>query len=834
MKRNNTFIRPSSANKLGSLDEETSYSKSPSVLSDPGVEMKCVWCLNGSYDEIDYIEELLSDKSKMLAGKLGIGIRNRFDEPECEHCLERREVKRENGYVVGNVLEYVCSESKMDEDKNTLNEEMSEKNDAKEFDVTTVNKILESVDEISRKDMGDQSMDEISRKNVEEQSVNGLGQENILIISPNDISSISNVNVSEDKLPTKNGTVNDFDKDEKVIKEIIERMYNPDLYYQNKENNLNVGNSSQESNLETTGDVYFDAENNDSDILKTVRIGNEAEENNAEIINPPETLMGFIEPLLQREDDLLYNSECMSVPTDQTIEEQSGKPLSADSKNVKSNTNDTYIEIIKNLPDDTKSLTAVLDEINEELKQTNDLSLQAKINSKDSEKPEYSSITVDEILNNYVSENRIDSSSITNDIQIDVTKNVVDSSLITLKSNEVDDKGSYKTIKPTEENVNVRLVLKNPNDSAPGILKEENLDLSENEISPIKISYFNSENGKICYMNNENQIDVLDNTETENIAPYLPIDTEKNKTSLISPKHMQKIIKKHNCDVPVHRYIVKDDSLVTQVIEESEIQSALDDISFSSSTSAPISPTQIKKNDDEYDEVKEIYKIAEERVQLEPYYEDIPKSPNYIKRYVLPAKEEISFIDEAISINGLKNNILIGLIEKKSATGTFKANWFQLKNTILTCYNGDELPIINDLHPSFTNGEIISPRDNKFYLTKKYEVDINKCKLRFNLNTLMRKSIYSRIKAFIKQQKENQKIFIDDLTLMNALECGNEFEIIFRDRFKNDTVYYVPFLELELMANDNVYSYRFSQTNVFILWLLAFQLRRNKVKWPIP
>lgn len=102
------------------MKNPTADPKSPSCYSDPGIVSICVWCLNGSYDEIDYIEEIMCERGQNKASRLGIKIRGRYYEPECGRCKRRRKQ-----YKLEDVLEYICK-NENNVDQHVVNKQLNE------------------------------------------------------------------------------------------------------------------------------------------------------------------------------------------------------------------------------------------------------------------------------------------------------------------------------------------------------------------------------------------------------------------------------------------------------------------------------------------------------------------------------------------------------------------------------------------------------------------------------------------------------------------------------------------------------------------------------------
>lgn len=227
-------------------------------------------------------------------------------------------------------------------------------------------------------------------------------------------------------------------------------------------------------------------------------------------------------------------------------------------------------------------------------------------------------------------------------------------------------------------------------------------------------------------------------------------------------------------------------------------------------------------------EVKDMLRLAEKRASINPFTCTAEKIPNQIKRFVIPGKIPIFKINDIIAINDLKMSIIRDKIHKRGRNDKFQYNWIQLKDTFLTCYNGN----LNDFNDTFkeANGDLTCPDDQSVFLTRKYMIDLREYQIHIGSNVELKNGIFS---YFGVRRSCSKTVDISDKNIKNVMPYGKEYRIVIKDG-QSETMYYIPFLEFGLVKGNEIYSYRVENINTYLKWILAIKLRQGKVGWPIP
>ncbi|KAG0440733.1 hypothetical protein DMUE_1527 [Dictyocoela muelleri] len=226
-------------------------------------------------------------------------------------------------------------------------------------------------------------------------------------------------------------------------------------------------------------------------------------------------------------------------------------------------------------------------------------------------------------------------------------------------------------------------------------------------------------------------------------------------------------------------------------------------------------------------------------------------------------KKPVVFIDESYKFSDLKG-VLIGQLKKKGRNGVFKENWFCMKDAKLTCFNGKEnkltqnlenrnlitghnndnerlenrfnhlyqalnVNLANNIINSHLNENItdnddilICPTNPSCYLTQKYTLNLKDCRI------YLVKNRYN----FFCREIDNELFDITDFNIKNVIHEGKNYEIF----LKNNNVemnFKIPILEFALSSHGVYYYYRPKDITSFLKWMISIYHRMGKINIPI-
>ncbi|KAM0674102.1 hypothetical protein GVAV_002622 [Gurleya vavrai] len=238
---------------------------------------------------------------------------------------------------------------------------------------------------------------------------------------------------------------------------------------------------------------------------------------------------------------------------------------------------------------------------------------------------------------------------------------------------------------------------------------------------------------------------------------------------------------------------------------------------------------------DQKQKIQNIKVLAEERIDNKSsYYNYVAKSPKYIKRFVISNKDKVNYIDDIVAINDLKFNIILGKIYKRGNNELFQNNWFQLQNTTLSCFNGSKQKITEENVPNERNGDIVCPNDKSCFLTKKYSINLKVAQIFLVLCPKERNIILAKMNCRIfNKKKDEEMVNLANRNIKNVVKLGDTYKVYIKNQDDTETIYSIPRLELSIKNNDECYHLRFDNIGRFLKWILAIDLRQQKVNWPI-
>lgn len=742
---------------------KTSQSYAPTITAD------CCWCKNGSYDEIDFIEEKLTEEAKVKARTLGLHFRNRYDMPLCSNC-------KYNAYDLENVLQFIYEDNDFESREAGKNEKLDiceEDGKKSESDMQLVPTNQEHTDE---RNIGKQQDTEYQTgcENID-QEVNSMDNADLS-------SSVASLLSNQQESMKSDSTQNDaYSIDENIL----------------FEKNVCVSDSNHNT-VDNDIEMYKKTETPDEsqDLEKHSVLSSEESNNLTLIVNRSPEINST-------------NGETKSDLSLSTIKEKSASPASQEG--LLNELSEYHPEIIENRNRETNSnSSANFDKFE-------------ATTFFDKSKPLITTIKCVKSPHNDKNQSKeLDNSPRCDSAPIEHKTSVF----------------NYSSFNPCQYSASLF-------DNTSKHSKDQNHDEVE-ENALCEKDNFNEQNNDSCSKNsisNDNStFNEYKDSDTKNLS--CKADNEDDlksyaiEKSLFPPYLFKKIITEHTTNFRINRYVLNDENKPVMVgVENIEPAPSLL-LSASPSTISQHSKESYKTREsistrDQIDEMKHIMQIAEERVLLQPLYSNRARNiSNHITRYVVSEKEKIRMMKDVVSINDMKFNIIYDKVYKKGNNNMYQKNWFRLKDSTLTCYNGKSYEVSSESIPNEQEGDIVHPENQGRYLTRKYVIELKKCMLLISLSETMTSSFFNRMNC--RSRREMNYIDLTGRNIRQVCRLGNEYKIITKDSDGKEHSHVVPFLEFAVQHNENLYILKFEEPTAFLKWILAIELRQGKAVWPIP
>lgn len=194
------------------------------------------------------------------------------------------------------------------------------------------------------------------------------------------------------------------------------------------------------------------------------------------------------------------------------------------------------------------------------------------------------------------------------------------------------------------------------------------------------------------------------------------------------------------------------------------------------------------------------------------------------RKFVIDQEEKYLAIEGVIKLNDLKYKNLIGKVYKKGGNGRYQYNWFTLRQSFFTCYEGKGYKAMASSAASERDGDLQDPENSTQFFKRKYTIDLLSAKVYLAPQPVRMGCIRWG------SASEDDLIDITEKTkVIRVTPVKNHFIVSLKKNLVKTEVK-MRTLDFALQSNGETYFYRTRDIDGFLGWLVAFAFRQGRIK----